>query len=327
MVKLKKDQVKIFLDVIKSIFTLLLVIATLVGVIWIALGFYNDIFGKVPDITVPSVINTDIVEAKHKIEALGLKLEVQEDYSEKVQKDMIISQKPEAGKRVKIGRKVFVVVSLGGERLQVPNLKGLSLRDAEEKLNETGLKCIVEKEMPHEEIPAGRIIEQNPPALSQAGKNTTIQVILSKGPQNPREVPDLVGVNFQDAKNAIEKAGFIIGKIVWIEDTRFAPGTVITQLPLPKEQLKPGSLISLEVVAERRAENNILFQQDLITIIVPKSEKEVDVDVLLIDRYGTTRVYHAGHKGGEKFEVNVTTIGGGKLEIYYDGAIGAKADL
>ena len=79
---------------------------------------------------------------------------------------------------------------------------------------------------------------------------------------------------------------------------------VISQLPLPKEDYKPGTLVSLEVIAER-GNNNILFQQDLITIMVPKAEKDVAVEVLLSDRYGKGRVYYSIHKAGTEFELNI----------------------
>jgi len=323
---LKKDHKKDIFTIIKAGFTLLIVLATLLGMIAVGWIFYNDLFGTVEDVTVPSVVNLDMVEARHKLESAGLIMETQESYHDKVPKDMVISQKPEGGKSVKEGRKVFVTVSLGGELVTVPNLKGLVAREGENKLAELELKYLVEKEDAHETIPAGKIIDQNPPAFTLVTKNTTVQVILSSGPETPRDIPELVGLTFDEAKKAIEVSGFVLGKVVWMDDRRFPEGTVITQLPLPKGEYKPGSLVSLEVVAGKSAEN-IIFQQDLITIIVPKSEKDVEVEVFLMDRYGKWRVYKAFHRGGQKFELQVSSAGGGKVEIFFDGGIGARADL
>ena len=323
---MKRDHTKDIFTVLKAAFTLLIVLGTLVGMIGVVWIFYNDLFGRVEDVTVPSVVNMDLVEARHKLEGSGLFMETQESYHDKVPKDMVISQKPESGKRVKAGRKIFVTVSLGGELVTVPNLKGLASREAENKLSELELKFLVEKEEPHETITAGKITEQNPPAFTLVAKDTTIQVILSSGPDTPREVPGLVGLTFEEARTAIEEAGFVLGKVVWTDDKRFSEGTVITQLPLPKEEYKAGSLISLEVVAGKTVEN-IIFQQDLITVLVPKSEKDVEVEVFLTDRYGKWRVYKAFHKGGQQFELQVCSTGNGKVEIFFDGAIGARADL
>ncbi|HPZ08506.1 MAG TPA: PASTA domain-containing protein [Candidatus Eremiobacteraeota bacterium] len=324
---MKRTRVKILLDLFKSVIALLIVAGTLVIIIWIGTNFYNDILGKVPDVVVPSLVNMDIIEAKQKIKEAGFEIEIQEQYNQSVPKDMIISQKPSGGRKVKTGRKVFVTVSLGGELVNVPNLKGLTSRDAEVKLNQGGLKFLVEKDMPHDEIPRGKIIEQNPSALSQVARETTVQVILSSGPSVPVEVPDVVGMTIGDARSAIENTGFVPGKIVWVEDNRFKPGSIITQLPDSKEKLKTGSLISLEAVYGKNPESNILFQQDLVTIMVPKSNKDVEVEVLVIDRYGSSRVYHGFHKGGQKFEVSVCSTGSAKLEIFFNGVLELKADL
>ncbi|MEQ8170962.1 MAG: PASTA domain-containing protein, partial [Candidatus Eremiobacterota bacterium] len=174
----KRSNVKIFLNFFISIIALLIVIVTIATITHIGWNFYNDVFGKVTDVSVPSVINMDIIEARQKLKQAGLEIETQQKYSDTVPKDMIIFQKPEAGRKVKIGRKVFVIVSLGCELVNVPNLKGLPSHDGEVKINELGLKYLVEKEEAHENIPKGMITEQNPPALSHVPRNTTVQVIL-----------------------------------------------------------------------------------------------------------------------------------------------------
>ncbi len=326
---LKKRNIKIFLNFFISIIALLVVIVTIVSITYIGWNFYNDVFGKVTDISVPSVINMDIIEARQKLKQAGLEIETQQKYSDTVPKDMIIFQKPEAGRKVKVGRKIFVIVSLGCELVNVPNLKGLPSHDGEVKLNELALKYLVEKEESHETIPKGMIIEQNPPALSQVPRNTTVQVILSSGPAVPVDVPDLIGLTLADARTAIENSGFSLGKIVWLEDTRFKPGMILTQLPTAKEKLKTGSLISVEVTADKYPENKIYFQQDLLTIMVPKSDtdKEVEIEVVVSDRFSTGKVYHAFHKSGEKIEITVSSLGNGHVEIFFDGALEVKADL
>jgi eukaryotic-like serine/threonine-protein kinase len=325
--KLKKKDIKILLGSFISIIALLIVIGTLVAIILIGWNFYRDLFGKVSDVTVPSVINIDIVEAQKKIKESGLDIEIQQKYSDTVPKDMIFLQKPDGGRKVKAGRKVFVTVSLGGELVTVPILKGMASRDAEIKLTELGLKYIVEKEQTHETLKKGMIVEQNPVPLSQVPRNTTVQVILSSGPAVPADVPDLIGLPLADARAAIENTGFLVGKIVWIEDTRFKPGMVLTQVPSAKEKIKTGSLISLEVTVDKYPENKVFFQQDLLTITVPKSDKDVEVDVIVTDRFSRSKVYHAFHKGGEKIQLSVSSLGNGKVEILFNGVLEARADL
>jgi serine/threonine-protein kinase len=322
----QKERLFILLEILKTMILLVVAIGILFGIAWFGWSFYNNLFTRVPDIIVPSVVNKDIIEARNKLEKVGLIIETEDKYSENTPKGMIISQKPESGKKVKKGRKIIVVVSLGTEMVNVPNLKGLSSRDGEMKLKDVGLKFSIKQEIPHDNIPAGKIISQFPAALTIVSKNTPVKVIISRGKETPVEVPDMIGKTLEDTKNLLEKRGLNIGKIIWIEDTRFKAGTVVTQVPPAKGKLPPGSLISLEVVAGKNLDN-VYFQQDLIKVMVPESQDEVLVSIFVTDRYGKSKLYEGYHKSEDKFDVTVSTTGGGMLEIFFNDKLGSKAEL
>ena len=71
-----------------------------------------------------------------------LLLEEDEDYSEEVEEDHVISQSPEAGEQAGEGTQVKIVVSKGKEVkvAKVPDLKKKTVTEAETALSEVKLK-------------------------------------------------------------------------------------------------------------------------------------------------------------------------------------------
>jgi serine/threonine-protein kinase len=57
------------------------------------------------------------------------------------------------------------------------------------------------------EYDAGKVAQQSPGAGKQAGEGDTVTLTLSKGPEMV-QVPDVTGQNVDDAKKALEAAGF-----------------------------------------------------------------------------------------------------------------------
>jgi serine/threonine-protein kinase len=152
---------------------------------------------------VPDLYQKTINEARLELIKLDLNLEepVKEDYHEQVPKDLIFKQTPNPKDKLKKGGKVTVYVSLGppplspdkigeNQEIIVPSLMGLSIEEARYKLAENGLSLDENFQWEtNEQYPNGKIISQEPPANSNATKETGVKVVLSQGPGPlPRDV-------------------------------------------------------------------------------------------------------------------------------------------
>ena len=91
-------------------------------------------------VKMPDVVGRNVIEAEHTLspDGLGLRIEdrVFSDYAENV----IVRQSPPAGLRVKVGERAHVVVSLGPQRVIIPDLRSASLRTARIQLLREGLQ-------------------------------------------------------------------------------------------------------------------------------------------------------------------------------------------
>jgi hypothetical protein len=70
----------------------------------------------------------------------------------------------------------------GAERVEVPRVVGLSLEEARGRLGDAGLELGSRKEAVSNEVAAGAVVEQNPPAGNQAERGTAVDVVVSTGP-------------------------------------------------------------------------------------------------------------------------------------------------
>ena len=62
-------------------------------------------------------------------------------------------------------------------------------------------------------------------------------------------VPDVVGMELEDAKAAIKASGLIVGNIEYVESNDTGKEIVSNQDPLPGEEIKEGEQINLTVSA------------------------------------------------------------------------------
>lgn len=110
-------------------------------------------------------------------------------YSDEVLSGVIISQLPEAGTEVSQTSVVKVTVSLGRERVQIPDTQYKTLEEARQLLADQSLEADIQYET-DETVPEGNVIRQSIPAGSRAEKGTTVTVFVSAQLQNQDDQAD-----------------------------------------------------------------------------------------------------------------------------------------
>jgi len=161
------------------------------------------------EFAVPPVVGQDLDEARADIEAAGLTvgtIERRPDADFDV--DVVIDQNPGAGVEVGTGTPVNLVVSTGPEAIDLPDLTGVSERDAIAQLTDLGLKFSVNEEF-SETVPSGDVIETEPPSGSEVLSGDTILLVVSNGPA-PVEVPNLLDLTEAQAQDALDPGGLIL---------------------------------------------------------------------------------------------------------------------
>ncbi|MFD8936427.1 Stk1 family PASTA domain-containing Ser/Thr kinase [Streptomyces sp. NPDC059578] len=158
-------------------------------------------------VRVPDVTDRTLAVARKEITAAGLEPGMVTDaFDTTVPRGEVISTDPAAGTERRAGSAVAIILSRGAP-VEVPELGGKSLGQAQEALAELGLKSEIAPERVTAKVPAGEVAQQFPRARSEVAEGDTVTLTLSEGPEMI-EVPDVVGDGVDDARQTLEAAGF-----------------------------------------------------------------------------------------------------------------------
>ncbi|GLZ34273.1 serine/threonine protein kinase [Lentzea sp. NBRC 105346] len=129
--------------------------------------------GPSPRKPVPNVTGKTKDEAFLEIQRAGLEpFELKTEESEAVDKDRVVRTEPAAGTVVTGGdKRVGVVISSGSETVEVPNVTGQKMRDAEQDLEKLGLKVRAEFNK------RGTCVNQSIPPGTRVRKGTEITIV------------------------------------------------------------------------------------------------------------------------------------------------------
>lgn len=173
---------------------------------------HNDSVGLVlslgpQTVKVPDLQGYPLDKAKSELKESGLEPGmVTRQFNDDVTRGSVISSAPGTGSKVRSGSAIELTVSKGSP-VDVPDVTGASPADARAELEEAGLKVKIAPTRVNSEFDAGQVAQQTPANGRQAAEGDTVTLTLSKGPEMI-EVPDVVGDSVDDAKAALEAAGF-----------------------------------------------------------------------------------------------------------------------
>ncbi len=212
-------------------------------------------FWSAAEIDVPDVTGRQMSLAKQLLEAQNLRVKVEETFDSKVAVGQVASQSPEAGARVKEQRVITIYVSRGGEEVSLPDLKGLSRRAAEEKLQKLGLNVgsVYEKESNSD---YGTVVGQEPATGARLTKGKSVDLTISRGKQvHMVRVPDLTGGTIETARTSLASLKLKVGAVTEAESKQ-AKGTIISQTPTGGSTAEEGAEIDFVVAKAAPVHNS-----------------------------------------------------------------------
>ena len=207
------------------------IVLTLVAIAALAALAYglSTYFGteETPKVVVPRVVGDPIQTATAKLAQAKLVADPVRQPSDTIPADTVISQNPTDGTEVSPNSSVRLFVSSGPSAVTVPDLKGLTVQEAQNQLSDQGLSVGTVTEVDDPDTEAGKIIDSNPGTGTSVSPDTKINVRVGTGKV---PVPNVVGKSQSEAQTIIAAANLQV-------ETRFRAtnevpeGTVISQRP------------------------------------------------------------------------------------------------
>jgi beta-lactam-binding protein with PASTA domain len=197
------------------------------------------------DRTVPDLSNLNRQQAETLLARTGLRLSItSERFDPAIPRGFVIAQDPDPGRFVKPGRRVSVVLSLGEEFANIPELFGESLRGARLLLDRAGLRMGTLGRANTSEVGPGLVVASEPASGAVVARGATVNLLVCVGGESAAYVmPDLVGRDAQAAKRELEALGFRVD--IAGPGSNFA--RIATQDPPVGARVVPGQAILLTV--------------------------------------------------------------------------------
>jgi eukaryotic-like serine/threonine-protein kinase len=193
---------------------------------------------------VPNVVGMQYDEAIRVLQEAGLDWERKEVFANK-RPGRVVGQDPEAEQEVVEGTVVTLRVSKGAKQVTVPDVLDQPEASARSELEGKGFK-VQAFSAPSDETPQGYVISQTPAPGEKAAKGSTVQIVLSTGPDSVT-VPNVEGQDQDSATQDLEDAGFEVQVEEQPTDDPLQDGIVLDQDPEPETQAPPGSIVTITV--------------------------------------------------------------------------------
>jgi len=193
---------------------------------------------------VPNVVGKGQDEASRTLADAGLALgAVTDAYSEEVPPGQVISQSVAAGTSLAHDSTVDVVLSKGREPRTVPSLSGKGASAAKSSIEALGLVASP-TEAYSDTVPEGQVISQQTREGSTVYRGDSVSYTVSKGPEMVT-VPDVVGLQRQEAHDKLEGAGFTVQEDLILGGFF---NTVRSSDPAGGSKVKKGSTVTISIV-------------------------------------------------------------------------------
>ncbi|WP_281703141.1 Stk1 family PASTA domain-containing Ser/Thr kinase [Cryptobacterium curtum] len=178
--------------------------------------------------------------------------------SDEVAKDKVATQDPAAGTKVEKGSTVTFSLSSGPESVSVPDITGMSEKEAQAALSNAGLTGSLSDRKASDKVAEGDIISQSPSAGKKVSKGSKVSYVISTGPSVVTvAVPNLTGMTKDGAKSALTEKGLVLGDVT--EKSSDKPkGTVIEQSTDSSTKVEKGSKVNIVISSGQGVLNSLV---------------------------------------------------------------------
>lgn len=297
------------------------VVIFVVAFLWAFLSFGN--FWSNATVTVPNVVGKQVSVARNILEDNHLRVSVSEVANSEVPAGKVISQTPASGESVKENHPVHLVVSKGAGDLTVPDLSGLTVDQAKQRLKDMGLVLGKITTQEDSSKPDGVIISQSPSADGKINKGQLVDVVVNKLSPKKVTVPSLIGMTLKDARDALSSLEISLASINGSTDES---SIVTDQSVAAGKDIEQGGSIVLTTKAskaseEKKSESSGNRTRGTVDVTVPAGSNHQEVKIVVKDDEGSTVVYDDVNRAGDRIVRKVSGVGDVRIKVYLNGAL------
>jgi len=241
---------KKFWLVIVPLFILVSIVGGITGVLVIDKVVMPNVVGvNKEEVAVPAIASLSWEAGRQKLYDVRLRGNLKKrEFDDLIPLGHIIRTFPDAGATVKQGRIVDVIVSKGTLVDTLPDVLGLSEKQARIELRKRHFSLGSVRRIFDEDIEVDNVIKMVPGPGTTISREIEVDLFVSDGPQPTHaDVPNIIGDPVGDARTRIADAGLRVGTVTYRDNPSLTPGTVLSQSIAPGERVLLESRIDIVV--------------------------------------------------------------------------------
>jgi len=200
------------------------------------------------EVTMPDLAGVSAKQAQQILRGRSLGMKIEDRVYSTLPVDAVVRQSPPANERVKTGQFGHVVVSLGPQKVSIPELKDLSLRSAQVELLRSGMQLGEVSDVYLAGSEADTVVQQDPAPGTTDVQSPHVNLLVGLGPRPPAyEMPELVGLTLSEAESRVSGAGLKPPTVTGLATLGMPAGTVVAQMPARGRRVDANSTIELQI--------------------------------------------------------------------------------
>jgi len=203
-------------------------------------------------VSTPDIRGMSVTGAETQLRQFQLEVEaIRERAHPTIPEGMILDQIPAPQTGIRGGRTVKVVISSGPAAGGVPQLAGLTLRQAEITLQRENFRLGRVLRIRRTGVSQPVVDFQSPDAGTELYKGAIVDLVIAEpAAMDMLRMPDLRGMPLYQARQVISGAGFVLGPVTFERSRDTDPNLILEQTPRAGTRVRKGD--QLELVASSR---------------------------------------------------------------------------
>lgn len=277
------------------------------------------------EIMVPGVTGKPFMEVYNSIMRKGLKPEIKFYDVYDMDNGIILDQHPEKGSVVREGDKIKLLVSRSKAFIPVPNLTGLQLPFALNKLKNIhvndrsfSIKTGVISFVPSNKYADNVVIDHSPSAKELISPDRKMNLLVSAGKaQGDMLMPEVTGQSIDLCFDLLLSKGLNIYEDIVLSDNPDKNGTILSQDPYAGKEIKNGDIVKLKVYYCQMKEKQYIGYER-VTYTIPDDEKAGVYEAYINDSRTYNIRFHAQMKPGKNMDFVFKRYGDAEVKIIYN---------
>ncbi|MBB6449345.1 serine/threonine-protein kinase [Geomicrobium halophilum] len=241
------------------------------------------------EVEVPDVVGLEEEEAIETMNASALEVETEFEFHNEVEEGEVYYQDPAAGRTMLENQTVTLSISEGQETMEMPDVIGLDVEQAEEELEVFSDIELVSEQT--DEVASNLVVDQEPAADEEViADETRVRLTYSETPEVTLQ--DLTGTSQEGVNNYLETNN-LTGSFQSTYSDTVPEGDIISHDPAPYETISQGSEINFVVsdgpAPEEEEDDPVQTVEAVIPVEVSEQEDNESVyDIEIVYEDATT---------------------------------------